>query len=110
VGKEPVARRLLLAALLAVVAAAFSSCAGEPKSSHPPESGSDAALSARVKAAIATDVGARAAGSLNVETYGGVVELSGFADSQDQAARAAQAATKVQGVRSVKNEIRVKSS
>ena len=105
-GKEPVARRILVAVLLAVVAA----CADGPKSSHPPESGPDAALSARVKAAIATDVGARAAGSLNVETYGGVVELSGFADSQDQASRAAQAAKKVQGVRSVKNEIRVKSS
>jgi len=109
VGKEPVARRILLAALF-VVAAAVSSCAGEPKSNLPPESGSDAALSARVKAAIATDVGARAAASLNVATYGGVVELSGFADSDAQASRAAQAAKKVQGVRSVRNEIRVKSS
>ena len=99
-------RRLLIAAL----AVALAACAGEPRSNHPPESGADAALSARVKAAIATDVGARAAGSLNVETYGGVVELSGFADSEQQATRAAQAAKKVQGVRSVRNEIRIKSS
>ena len=99
-------RKLLLAGLVAVLTA----CAGEPPGNHPPESGSDAALSAKVKAAIATDVGARAAGSLNVETYGGVVALSGFADSEQQATRAAQAAKKVQGVRSVKNEIRVKSS
>ena len=105
-GKEPVARRALLAALFSLLAA----CAGAPKSDHPPESGSDAALSARVKAAIATDVGARAAASLNVETYGGVVELSGFASSEAQASRAALAAKKVQGVRSVRNEIRVKSS
>ena len=104
-GKEQL-RRFLLAACVAVLAA----CAEGPRASHPPESGSDAALSAKVKAAIATDVGARAAGSLNVETYGGVVELSGFADSENQATRAAQAAKKVQGVRSVRNEIRVKSS
>ena len=96
---------------MGVFATAYlAACAGAPNGSHPPESGADAALSAKVKAAIATDVGARAAGSLNVGTYGGVVELSGFADSQDQATRAAQAAKKVQGVRSVKNEIRVKSS
>jgi len=88
----------------------LAACAGEPKSSHPPESGSDAALSARVKAALATDVGARAAGAVNVSSYGGVVELSGFADSEAQASRAAQAAKKVQGVRSIRNEIRVKSS
>ena len=104
-GKEQL-RRFLLAACVAVLAA----CAEGPRASHPPESGSDAALSAKVKAAIATDVGARAAGSLNVETNGGVVELSGFADSENQATRAAQAAKKVQGVRSVRNEIRVKSS
>ena len=102
---EPM-KRLLIAALAAMLAG----CAGEPRGTYPPESGSDAALSAKVKAAIATDVGARAAGSLNVETYGGVVELSGFADSENQATQAAQAAKKVQGVRSVRNEIRVKSS
>jgi osmotically-inducible protein OsmY len=106
VGKESVARNVFLAVCFALLAA----CADQPRGSHPPESGSDAALSAKVKAAIATDVGARAAGSLNVETYGGVVELSGFADSEQQASRAAQAAKKVQGVRSVRNEIRVKSS
>lgn len=98
-------RRFLLAALVATLAA----CAG-PREAGPPEAGSDAALSARVKAAIATDVGARAAGALNVTSYGGVVELTGFADSEAQADRAAQAARKVQGVRSIRNEIRVKSS
>ena len=104
-GKEPVAKRLLAAACVALLVA----CAGQPHSSHPPESGSDAALSARVKAAIATDLGARAAGALNVSSYGGVVELSGFADSDAQASRIAQSAKKVQGVRSVRNEIRVRS-
>jgi osmotically-inducible protein OsmY len=104
VGKEPV-RKLFLAVCLVALAA----CAGEPKSSHPPESGSDAALSARVKAAIATDVGARAAGAVSVSSYGGVVEITGFADSEEQASRAAQAAKKVQGVKSVRNEIRVRS-
>ena len=104
-GKERL-RKVLLAAAFACVAA----CASSPRSQNPPESGDDATLSARVKTAIATDVGARAAGSVNVETYRGVVSLSGFADSEEKASRAAEAAKKVQGVRSVKNDIRVKSS
>jgi hyperosmotically inducible protein len=69
----------------------------------------DAALTARVKSAIATDVGARAAGAVSVEAYRGTVQLSGFADSRDQANRAAEAAKKVSGVRTVKNDIRIKS-
>ncbi|TMG73914.1 MAG: BON domain-containing protein [Betaproteobacteria bacterium] len=70
----------------------------------------DAALTAKVKTAIATDVGARAAGSINVETYKGVVQLSGFVDSKDMAERALAAARKVSGVNSVKNDLRLKSS
>jgi osmotically-inducible protein OsmY len=70
----------------------------------------DAAVTAKVKTAIASDVGARAAGSINVETYKGVVQLSGFVDSKDMADRALAAARKVGGVSSVKNDLRVKSS
>ncbi len=104
-GKERL-RKVLAALAVALVAA----CASQPRSSNPPESGGDAALSAKVKTAIATDVGARAASSVSVETYRGVVSLSGFADSEERATRAAEAAKKVQGVRSVKNDIRIKSS
>jgi hyperosmotically inducible protein len=68
----------------------------------------DAALTAKVKSAIATDAGAKTAAAVNVETYRGVVQLTGFVDSEDQATRAVSAAKKVQGVRSVKNDIRLK--
>jgi osmotically-inducible protein OsmY len=68
----------------------------------------DATVTAKVKTAIASDVGVKAASNVNVETYRGVVQLSGFADSEDQAAKAVTAAKKVSGVRSVKNDIRIK--
>jgi hyperosmotically inducible protein len=80
---------------------------GEPKQS----SGSyvdDATVTAKVKTAIATDVGVKAAANVNVETHRGVVQLSGFADSGEQAGRAVEAAQKVGGVRSVQNDIRIK--
>jgi osmotically-inducible protein OsmY len=68
----------------------------------------DATVTAKVKTAIATDVGVKAAANVNVETHKGVVQLSGFADSDEQASRAVTAAKKVGGVRSVKNDIRIK--
>ena len=70
---------------------------------------SDAALTAKVKSAIATDVGARTAAAINIETYRGVVQLTGFVGSREQAQRAEAAAKKVDGVRSVKNDVRIKS-
>jgi osmotically-inducible protein OsmY len=101
-------------ALLALVAAlALAACAANP----PPETGrttgqftSDAALTARVKSAIATDVGARTAAAINIETYRGVVQLTGFVGTREQVERAEAAARKVDGVRSVKNDVRIKSS
>ena len=68
----------------------------------------DATVTAKVKTAIASDVGIKAASNVNVETYRGVVQLSGFADSEDQAAKAVTSAKKIKGVRSVRNDIRVK--
>lgn len=69
----------------------------------------DAAVTAKVKSAIASDVGARAAAAIDVDTYRGTVQLSGFVDSKDVAERASKAASKVSGVRSLKNDLRVKS-
>jgi hyperosmotically inducible periplasmic protein len=69
----------------------------------------DATVTAKVKTAIASDVGVKAAANVNVETYRGVVQLSGFADSDAQASKAVAAAKKVNGVRSVKNDMRIKS-
>jgi hyperosmotically inducible protein len=98
------------------IAAAFTlgACASNTKTEQSKQETTgqyvdDATVTAKVKTAIATDVGVKAASNVNVETYRGVVQLSGFADSDAQASRAADAAKKVNGVRSVKNDIRVKS-
>ena len=107
-------RNVLNVALATIGAAILSACAS---SGHPPEAKrttgeftSDAALTAKVKSAIATDVGARTAAAINIETYRGVVQLTGFVNSPEQAQRAEAAAKKVEGVRSVKNDVRIKSN
>jgi osmotically-inducible protein OsmY len=99
---------------VAGLALALAACAGTDNRTATDRSAgeysTDAALTARVKSAIATDVGARTAASINIETYRGTVQLTGFAPSREQAERAEAAAKKVQGVRDVKNDVRVKSS
>lgn len=98
---------LLAAFALAACGTSTTTAEGEPKSA----AGAyvdDATVTAKVKTAIASDVGVKAAANVNVETHQGVVQLSGFADSDEQASRAVSAAKKVGGVRSVKNDIRIK--
>jgi osmotically-inducible protein OsmY len=98
-------------ALLSVLALAACASRNEPETGRTTgEFTSDAALTAKVKSQIATDVGARTAAAINIETYRGVVQLTGFVDSRDQASKAEAAAKKVDGVRSVKNDVRVKST
>jgi hyperosmotically inducible protein len=111
-------RRTILNVALATIAAATLSgtlggCASDTPAENRRTTGeftSDAALTAKVKSAIATDVGARTAAAINIETYRGVVQLTGFVDSREQAARAEESAKKVEGVRSVKNDVRIKST
>ena len=67
----------------------------------------DAAITTKVKAAIFEEPGLKSA-EINVETYKGVVQLSGFVSSQASINRAAELARGVRGVKSVKNDMRVK--
>ena len=103
----------LAAALAASAALLVGGCAAPDESGSKRSAGQftdDAAITAKVKSAIATDVGARTAAAVNVDTYRGTVQLTGFVDDQATAERAEAAAKKVSGVREVKNSIRLKSS
>ena len=70
----------------------------------------DAALTAKVKTAIAADSGIGNATNINVNSYRGVVQLNGFVDSRDKIERAVNAARNVEGVRNVENNLQVKPS
>jgi osmotically-inducible protein OsmY len=47
--------------------------------------------------------------TIQVETYQGVVQLSGFADNEDSAASAVGAARGVAGVKEIRNNIQVRN-
>ncbi|MCD6043443.1 MAG: hypothetical protein K0R40_3046 [Burkholderiales bacterium] len=99
-----------LGAMMAAAALALSACATDRDSSRRTtgEFGSDAALTAKVKTAIASDAGLGSASAINVQSYRGVVQLSGFVDSPEKVERAAAAARGVEGVRTVENNVKVK--
>ncbi|MBV9189763.1 MAG: BON domain-containing protein [Betaproteobacteria bacterium] len=98
-------------AIAFAAALSLAACGTEPeKKTDTAETSQDAALTAKVKSALATDVGARAASNITVEASHGVVRLSGFVDSQDMADRAVVAAKKVAGIQTLKNDLRVKTS
>ena len=66
-----------------------------------------AALTGKVKSALAADVGLKTV-KINVDSDNGVVTLKGAVDSEDTRRRAEEVTRRVSGVSQVKNELRVK--
>ena len=67
----------------------------------------DSVITTKVKAAIFNEPTLKSA-EINVETFKGVVQLSGFVNSQADISKAVELARSVKGVTSVKNDMRHK--
>src|ERR1044071_6579778 len=66
----------------------------------------DAAITTKVKTAILGEPGLKVA-EINVETFKGVVQLSGFVSSREDINKAMRVARNIDGVTSVKNGMQV---
>src|SRR5512140_3081892 len=86
---------------------AFLGCASTPTRESSGQYIDDSAITTKVKAAIFDDPSLKVL-QINVETFRGEVQLSGFVDSPQNIRRAGEVARGVQGVRSVKNDLIVK--
>ena len=95
------------ALFLPVLLAFFVGCASTPKHEGTGEYVDDTVLTTKVKAAILNEPSLKSA-EINVETFKGVVQLSGFVSSQTASYRAVEVARGVLGVKSVKNDMRIK--
>jgi osmotically-inducible protein OsmY len=94
--------------MLAILAAAsLIGCASTPKSEGTGEYVDDSVITGKVKAAILEEPSLKSA-EINVETFKGVVQLSGFVSSQAKIHTAMVTAEHVKGVTSVKNDMRLK--
>lgn len=95
---------LFLAALLATLVG----CAGSGTQKSTGEFIDDAAITTKVKTALirSDEVDAN---DVNVETFKGTVQLSGFVDSREQMRMAEDIAEDIEGVRAVQNNLQLRT-
>ena len=95
------------ALFLAVTLMSAVGCAATSKQEGTGEYIDDSVITTKVKAAILNDATLKVA-EINVETFKGVVQLSGFVGTQADIDKAIAVTRAVAGVKSVKNDMRLK--
>ena len=93
--------------VLLVMITTFMACASTSKHESTGQYIDDSVITSKVKTQLAADDFLKSF-QISVETYKGVVQLSGFVDSQTAVDKAGQITRSVNGVKSVKNNLIVK--
>ena len=93
--------------IMAVMFATLLGCASTSKQESTGEYIDDSVITTRVKTPVFQEATLKSA-EINVETYKGVVQLSGFVNSAADINKAVEIARGIKGVTSVKNDMRVK--
>jgi osmotically-inducible protein OsmY len=99
--------KYLSAVFLAVTLVTAVGCSSTSKQEGTGEYVDDTVITSKVKTAVFNEPMLKSA-EINVETFKGVVQLSGFVSSQAAANKATEVARSVGGVKSVKNDMRIK--
>ena len=99
--------RKMLSITGALIIATTLGCASTAHQEGTGEYVDDTVITGKVKTAILAEPTLKSA-EINVETFKGIVQLSGFVSSQALEDRAVAVARGVGGVKSVKNDMRLK--
>ena len=105
--KKMIPATCLAACLLTGVVTLSSGCASTSTKASTGEFIDDSVITTKVKAALIKD-DSTPGGAIKVETFKGVVQLSGFVDNQLQKTRASEITARIDGVQSIVNNIVVK--
>ena len=97
----------LAALALAATVGLLAACAGDRRSEGTGEYIDDSVITTKVKAAVLNEPTLKSS-EINVETFKGRVQLSGFVSSKSDIDKAVSLAGAVQGVTSVANDMRLK--
>jgi hyperosmotically inducible protein len=95
------------AVFVAVLLATALGCAPTPTKEGTGEYVDDTVITTKVKAAIFNEPSLKSS-EINVETFKGAVQLSGFVKYQTDINKAVEVTRSVKGVSSVKNDMRLK--
>ena len=90
-----------------MIAVSLAACASTSTKEGTGEYIDDTVITAKVKASLVNDPTVKAS-EINVETFKGEVQLSGFVADPADASKAVEIARGIKGVTSVKNDVRVK--
>ncbi|TAK91545.1 MAG: BON domain-containing protein [Burkholderiaceae bacterium] len=101
--------QVFLAVSATVLGLSLVACSSTPTQESTGQYLDDSVITSKVKAKFVEDPTVSAM-SIKVETFKGVVQLSGFAKSQAEIDQATELAESVRGVRSVRNDIRLKTN
>lgn len=102
-----IARRFATMLFAASLAVTLAACGSTPTKEGTGEFIDDSIITAKVKATIFNEPSLKST-EINVETFKGDVQLSGFVAQPQDAQKAVELARGVKGVVSVKNDVRVK--
>jgi hyperosmotically inducible protein len=101
-------RNILIGYLvMLMLVASFAVCASASEKESAGDFVDDSVITTKVKALLAEDDFLKSF-EISVETHKGIVQLSGFVDSQETVNKAGQIAMNVKGVKSVRNSLIVK--
>ena len=97
----------LSAVFIAALLVSALGCATQSEPQSPGAYMGDSWVTSKVKTAILNEPSLKVL-QINVETYEGVVQLSGFVDNAASRTKAAEIARSVQGVKTVKNDLAIR--
>ena len=97
----------IIAVFFAILLASLLGCASTTTQEGTGEFIDNTVITTKVKAAIFSEPTLKTL-EINVETFKGVVQLSGFVNSQADIDKAVEIVQQVKGVKSVKNDMQLK--
>lgn len=100
-------KRLVGFFVILMFIAGFAACASMSKQESTGEYVDDSVITTKVKSLLADDNFLKSF-QIGVETYKGIVQLSGFVNTQTAVDKAGEIARSVKGVKAVKNDLLVK--